>query len=50
MAAKFTDLIQLWLDELARDLPPLTVDGYAFRSAYFRDWWRKKARSGNGCG
>ena len=36
------DLIQLWLDELARDLPPLTVNGYAFRLAYFRDWWRQE--------
>ena len=33
------DLIQLWLDELARDLPPLTVAGYAFRVAFFREWW-----------
>jgi site-specific recombinase XerD len=39
------DLIQLWLDELARDLPPLTVSGYAFRVAFFRDWWAAQGPS-----
>lgn len=41
-ARQIDPLIQLWLDELGRDLPPLTVAGYAFRVAYFRDWWREE--------
>lgn len=36
------DLIQLWLDELSRDLPPLTVAGYSFRLDYFRQWWKEE--------
>ena len=39
------DLIQLWLDELNRNLPALTVDGYAFRVAYFRSWWKEEGPS-----
>lgn len=41
-ARQLDDLIQMWLNALSEDLPPLTVSGYAFRLQYFRDWWKEE--------